>query len=45
MHEIELKHQLKPLKMMKNGLVCKQTAVLVASSITLENNNDVLTDF
>ena len=27
------------------AFVCKQTADLVATSITLDNNNDVLTDF
>ena len=44
MHEMYLEHQLKPIKVMKKSL-CKQTAVLGSASITLDNNNDVLTDF
>ena len=30
---------------MKNGIFCKQSAVLVVHIKTLDNNNDVLTDF
>ena len=43
---MQLEHQLKKhIQVMKTGLVCKQTAVLVVPSIILDNNNYVLADF